>query len=127
MPYFEDSEDIPPLSLPPGHFQYYVSKPIWTLRTYRYLINFWIDNKKWSDFKAHHALRHKEFKKREALIIIKRNIDKIRKLMETRSTTKRKRIKQEPTEELLHPDSIPCSIEIETIIKNKKIKIEYDD
>ena len=48
--------------------------------------------------------------------------------METRSTTKRKRIKKESIEDLeVRVQDIVCPQEILDIITNKKIKVEYDD
>ena len=47
--------------------------------------------------------------------------------METRSTTRKKRIKIEPRNDYPTVDDIPCSQEIENIIKNKKIKVEYEN
>jgi hypothetical protein len=47
--------------------------------------------------------------------------------METRSTTKKKRIKVEYIEEQSTIDDIDCPIDVEEIIKHKRIKLEYVD
>jgi hypothetical protein len=112
--------------------EYLRSGHLWKAKTYYYLRDYWVDNKTWTDFESHCALRRIHYQQQEALIKIKRFFIRLRrqKQMETRSSSKRKKIKLEEIEETIqstHPDKIPCPPEIEEIIENKKIKVEYDD
>ena len=120
-------QGIPPLA---PHIENFSAKVIWKASIYWYLILFWVDNKNWADYNRVATLQRQRRREQDAKIIIKRNCDKIRKLMETRNQAKRrKQIKQELQEKDLsiHPDQVPCSPEIEEIIRNKKIKIEHND
>lgn len=62
----------------------------------------------------------RKYNERQALQIITSLVNKYKNCHKLS-----KKIKREYS--YIHPDDIPCSPEIEQIIRNKKIKIEYDE
>lgn len=116
MQNYESSDIIPPLLISEN----FSDRVLWKNKTYIYLKNFWSINKSWKDFEAAIIEAQNNAKRSDALIIIKRFIKKYKVNRPVQKSIKREYL-------YIHPDNIPCSLELEYIIKNKKIKIEYID